>query len=639
MEKKEDKKEKDTRSDIMQTSKMFRDFAFNREDVDVEARTVSLAFSSEAPVERWFGDEVLSHDPSEVRMSRLLDGGAVLVDHDAADHVGVVESASIDSDRRGRATVRFGNGARASEVWQDVQDGIRRHISVGYVIHEMRQEDKNNKSGVDVFRAVDWEPLEVSLVSIPADHSVGIFRSESNEDGAIKTTVHRTLPAERQSKKIMSQDNKEGVAPDVAKVAPSPSPDELRGIRADARRDEVERIHSIEALGSQHENKELAREFIGNGNTVDEFKSALLERVGTPVASKQSDTGLNAREVEKFSFRKAINALANPHDRRAQAEAAFEFECSRAASDLAGSESRGLRVPNEVLKRDQTVGTAADGGNLVGEDTSGFIEMLRNTSVAMERGTVLGGLVGNIAIPRQSGGATAYWLAEGGATTENKASFDQVTMTPKTVAAWVDISRKLSQQSSIDVEALIRQDIATTLGLAMDLAAVNGGGTNEPSGILQTSGIGAVAGGTNGGLPTWADIVDLETAVAQDNAVGGNMAYLSNYKASGTLKQTSKVSSTDSIMLLEDGELNGYEFLLSNQVPSDLTKGTGTALSALIFGNFADLMIGLWGGLDLTVDPYSESTKGTIRVVAFQDCDIALRHAESFAAMQDMITS
>ena len=138
------------------TGDLFRTFNLNRESVDAETRTVDLAFSSEEPVERWFGNEILDHNPNAIRLGRLNGGGAVLVDHDPSDHVGVVESVSVDGDRVGRATVRFGNSARATEIFNDVMDGIRKHVSVGYRIHRMVMEEE--KEGAESYRALDWEP-------------------------------------------------------------------------------------------------------------------------------------------------------------------------------------------------------------------------------------------------------------------------------------------------------------------------------------------------------------------------------------------------------------------------------------------------------------------------------------------------
>ena len=252
----------------------------------------------------------------------------------------------------------------------------------------------------------------------------------------------------------------------------------------------------------------------------------------------------------------------------------------------------------------------------------------------------LTGLVGKIAIPKQSGGATAYWVAESGAPTESQQTVAQVTMQARTVGAYTDISRQLLKQSSIDVEAFVQRDLATVLGLAIQQAAISGtGADNQPSGLLTLI-TPSVAGGTDGLAPTWAHIVELETDVSVANADIGSMAYLTNAKVRGKLKGTSKVSGQNGFVW-ESGNtpLNGYGAAVTNAVPSNLAKGAGTNLSAMLFGNFADLLIGMWGGLDLMVDPYSGSTSGTVRVVALQDVDVAVRHAESFATMVDIITA
>lgn len=623
--------------ETIETSLLFRDFSVVRAEINTEARTVPLAFSSEVPVERWFGDEVLSHDPAHVRLARLQDGGALLVDHDPRDIVGTIETVSIDADKIGRAVVRFGKSERATEIFDDVVDEIRTNVSVGYRIHEMVQEVDAKGRGLDAYRATDWEPYEISFAAVPADHTVGVGRSEAN--AKFSTLVQRQAAPNTE--------------PKVQTMAPTPTPPARETDRApddghrarvqtEVRRDEISRIREITALGQQHGQRDLAEKFIADGSSLDDFRGALLAKIGTPVPADASEIGLTPNEVRSFSFLRALHALSNPNDRRAQEAAAFEFDCSDAACVAGKVETQGIRVPNDVLlgQRDQTVGTATAGGHLVGTDVSGFIDTLEAVSFALQAGTTLSGLVGNIAIPRATGGSTAYWVTEGTALTESAAAFDQVTMSPKTVGGWVDISRKLTQQASIDVEGFIRRELAMRIGLAMDIAAINGSGASgQPTGILQTSGIGAVVGGTNGADPDWADIIDLETAVSADNALAGGLSYLSNYKVAGKLKKTLVTATYGDRMVLEGKETNGYPFNVSNQVPSDLDKGTSTGVcSAIIFGNWLDLFVGLWGGLDLTVDPYSESTKGTVRVVAFQDCDIAVRHPESFAAMQDALT-
>jgi HK97 family phage major capsid protein len=252
------------------------------------------------------------------------------------------------------------------------------------------------------------------------------------------------------------------------------------------------------------------------------------------------------------------------------------------------------------------------------------------------------GLQGNVAIPKQSGSATHYWVAENGAPTESQQTLAQVTMTPKTVGAFTDISRRLLLQSSIDVEMLVRDDLAAVLGRAVQGAAISGSGSsNQPSGLLTLI-TASVIGGTNGAAPDWQDIIDLETAVAVGNADVGTLGYLTNPKVRGKLKSTQKFSSTNGQPVYEQGDtpLNGYRAGITNAVPSNLTKGSASGVcSAIIFGNFADLMIGMWGALDLMVDPYTGSSAGTVRVVALQDVDIAVRNLESFSTMVDALTT
>jgi HK97 family phage major capsid protein len=339
----------------------------------------------------------------------------------------------------------------------------------------------------------------------------------------------------------------------------------------------------------------------------------------------QAEVGLTPKEVRQFSFVRAINALANPQDKRAWANAAFEREVSDAAQKTYGRSAQGIFVPNEVVhaKRDLNVGTNSAGGFTVATDllAASFIEMLRNRSVVQRAGaTVLNGLVGNVAIPKQSGAATAYWVAESGAPTESQQTLAQVTMSPKTVGAYTDFSRKLMIQSSIDIESMVRRDLATVIALAIDTAALYGtGANNQPTGIKLQSGINTKDfAATN---PTFAELVGMESELATDNADIGTMTYLFNPAQRGALKTTEKSSTSAGQFVWESGNtVNGYRTEVSSQV----TAGD------VFFGNFADLLIGFFSGLDLMVDPYSNSTSGTMRVVALQDTDIAVRNAVSF---------
>lgn len=618
----------------IKTDRFYRSVPIVREGINEEARTVEIAFSSEEPYLRWYGYEILGHKDDEVDMDFMKSGAApFLLQHRHSDQIGVIESARIDKDGKGRATVRFSKSVKAEEIFQDIIDGIRKNISVGYEILEMTLVEQK-KDEPDVYR-MKWRPFEASSVSVPADTSVGVGRS-----GEVPTnTIIEVRTMDPKEKEKKDQEAMEQLRQQAAK---------------EGRDAEVARIRSIDALGGQHGFEKEAREAVEKGQSVDQFRQQVLDELGKrgmkPTENFTPEIGLTAKEARRFSFIRAVNALANPNRPDAQRAAAFEIECSEAMGKKLKKSSDGIFIPVEVATRDLTVGTATAGGHTVATNllSGSFIDMLRNRMMVRRMGaTVLTDLVGDIAIPRQTGGATCYWVAESGAPTESAQAFDQVTMSPNTIGAFTDISRKLLLQSSIDVEQFVRGDLAKAVGLGIDLAAISGSGSsNQPTGILNVSGIGAVVGDTNGAAPDWADVVNLWSAIAQDNADAGSLGYLTNSKVIGKLMQTEKASGTAQFVVKDFPDAEGMTAVggarcgVSNQVPSNLTKGTASGVcSALIYGNWADLLIGMWGGLSLTVDPFTGATSGTVRVVVLQDVDIAVRHAESFAAMVDALTA
>lgn len=596
-----------------------REVKIDQRGVNVENRTVELAFSSETKdISRWYGIEVLDHNPASVRLGRLNDGAAVLVNHDYDKQVGVVESAKIDGDRVGRAVVRFGKGAEADAIFQDIIDGIRTKVSVGYMVHSYYLES-SDESG-DTYRVNDWEPIEISIVSVPADNSIGIGRS--NDPTKTPQPEKREIP-------MPTNPTENPTTP-----APAPVQVDVRKIEAETRAKELKRINDLEAVGQKFKEfggEELARKAISEGHSVEQLNAALLDRAGQRKPVPDGKIGLDEKEVRNYSFLRALHALTNPGDKRAQEMASFEREVSDFAVEKTGRAAQGLLVPYDVLcapmKRDLTVGTSTAGGHTVSTDllSGSFIDLLRKRMVMNMLGaTMLNGLVGNVAIPRHSGAATAYWVAESGAPTESQQTFDQVTLSPKTVGAYTDFSRKLFLQSSIDIENLVRSDLTKVLGLEIDRVALYGtGSSNQPLGIKGTSGINTKD--FSAMAPTYAEIVGLETEVSADNADIGSLAYLVNARGRGSLKTTEKASNTGQFIWENGNTVNGYRAEVSNQV-----EGNGSSTEDYFFGNWADLLIGSWSGLDLMVDPYSNSTSGTVRVVALQDVDVAVRHPESF---------
>lgn len=612
-----------------------------------QAFTASL--SSEEPYGRYYGIEILDHGEKAIDLSRAADGLPLLWGHDGHTRgtvVGRVENLRVE-DKRLRGDLRFFSTPDAQDVRTIVSEG-HREMSIGYTVERMKLESTDSKTQQSTYRATRWQPMEASIVAVPADHTVGVGRDA--DDQVVETVIdqpEQLVPAPiAPAEPVVIRQADAGTLTKVEIMSETQAP---------AAKDTS--VADIITLGERYAAQggdKVAQEYLRSGRaSMPEFQGILLEKIGTKASeAKPATIGMSAREAGQFSVVRLIHALANPHDQQARAAAGFEFEASEASLQ---AQKRGLRagaqatIPVDVLhhaQRDLIVATSTMGGYTVGTDMRGgsFLDILRNRTMLIRAGaTVLSDLQGVVAIPTKAASATAYWVAENVAPTEGNITFGQLTMTPKTVGAYVDFSRKLTLQSSIAIEQMVRMDLIDQLAVAIDVAGLAGAGTgSEPSGILTSTSVGTATAGTNAGAPTWQLMVDLETAVANGNADVGSLAYFVNSKTRGKLKTVTKSTSAVAGFIWEGGAapVNGYQAHVTNQLPSNLTKGTSTAIcSAAIFGNFADLVIGQWGGLDLLVDPYSGSTAGTMRVVALQDIDILIRRNASFAYIKDLLTT
>ena len=577
--------------------------------VDVEARRIEMSISSEQPVARSFGNEILEHTEDAIDLEFLRSGRApLLLDHDPSQQIGVIESVVLDGEaRRLRATARLGRGELATSILQDVGDGIRTNISVGYSI------DKLERKGTgDDFVATRWRPLEASLVSIPADTSdiVGVGRSNQTEITTTPETTH--------TEAIVAEDN---TAIDMDAVRAE--------ALADAQKAAQKQVAQILELGARHDQVELAREAIQAGQQVDAFRDALLTKIETQalVAANDSAIDLSAKDKKRFNLARAISAMVNPSDRRAQEAAAYEFEVSEAVAQRSGRAAQGILMPHSVLVRDMN---SSDDAAIVTDDYRGdqFIDALRNASSVMAAGaTTLTGLSGDVKIPRKSAGASAGWVsAEGGATSESEMTLATVSLSMKTLGAYTDVTRQLLIQSSEDVDRLIRDDLTTAIAIAIDKAALEGSGSSgQPTGILNQTGVNTVTDFA-AATPTFAEVVTLQTAVSEDNALLGNLAYIVPPAMYGALKTKEKATNTAQFVVENDGSIGGYNAIVSAQA----TAGN------LYFGNFADCLVGFFGsGVDIIVDTSTGATAGTQRIVALQSVDVAVRHAVSFAFGND----
>lgn len=294
------------------------------------------------------------------------------------------------------------------------------------------------------------------------------------------------------------------------------------------------------------------------------------------------------------------------------------------------------------------MGTAANAGNLVGTQLLGgeFVDVLRNKLVLDRLGVrVLGGLTSNIAIPRKATASTNATYTEMAAITASNPTTNQITLSPKRIGAQVPYTKQALLQGSLDVEAMLRDDLAQGIAVQIENLAINGNGTApNPRGLLNQAGIGAVVGGVNGLQIAWSHLVGLETATANANSEPDSRAgYLVNTKTRGWCKQTSKIGTGNFMPLWGEGDtpLNSYRAAVTNNMVSNGTKGTSAGItSSLIFGaDWSDLILAMFGGLDIVVDPYSQAGTGQVIITANQFIDVALRQPASFAAMTDALTA
>lgn len=604
---------------------------------DDATRSVEVIGATENPTkvydwERGIIDEVLLMDGLEIsKQMPLLNAHSR---YSTASVLGSYRDLQIkDGQLLGRA--HFSSAESADDAALKVKEGHITDFSIGYRVIESVWVPAGQKEKIagrsftgPVLVTTRARAKELSVVPIGADEFAKA-RSE-NKQITIEKEAPKVTPEEKQA-------FEDKIRADLEKEYQQKSAAEIEQKAAAA----TDNIREIIALGDAHNMAEDATRFINDNKTSDQFRSFVLEKMAErgniPVETENNELGLSGKERQQFSFLNIIRALANPGNRAFREAAEFEFECSRAIEDKTRRTAKGCFVPTDVLRhersavipasaihqRDMSTMSLAGGGAFVADNlaTGSFIEALENTMVLKSLGAIfLRDLVGDMTIPKQTGGATAYWIGEGDNVTESQPALGQVALRPNGVGAFTDLTRKFMLQSSIDAEMFVRGDLALRLALAIDLAGLTGAGANgEPLGILNTTGIGAVSLST-AATPTFAETIDIETEVAIDNALIGNLAYTSPAAVAGNMKQTEKASNTAKFVL-ENNMVNGYRHMMSNQV----TAGY------LLFGNWRDLVVGEWSGVDVNVDTSTLSASGGVRVVVIQDVDVALRHPQSFA--------
>ncbi len=363
---------------------------------------------------------------------------------------------------------------------------------------------------------------------------------------------------------------------------------------------------------------------------------------------KQSSEEKEEKELSKYNLLRAIRFKIDEKTPDGLEGEMHQEAIKEMREANTGKSIEGIGIPNiifgNIAKRSTpntvTGGGGNQGGDLVPTVKSGLLGALRSRLVLATLGAqTMGGLQGNIDFPKMTA-VSSGWKSETADADASTPTSSVISMSPHRLTSILGYSRQLLLQASSDVEAYLINDLLRSIAQNVELAAINGEGDNNvPEGILETDNIGDVEGGTNGLIPTFGHIVDLETKVSVEDADVGSLAYLTNSKVRGKLKQTLKDSGVAGYVWEKGDELNGYRAGVTNLVPSDLEKGSsGENCSAIIFGNFNDLIIGNWGGMDIVVDPYTAKKKGVVEIAANTYWDSAVLRTESFAAMLDALT-
>lgn len=633
-------------------------------------RLYEVAISSEAEISRWFGIEILSHDESAVDTARMEVGAAVLVDH-RGDQVGVVEPGTfrIDEDRKSRAYIRFSRNPRGQEIENDVEDEVRTQISVGYFIldweYEPREVGKDEKGKPiieDVFRIIRWQPIEVSIVYAAADISVGVGRSAAGGQSPASTVGGAPAREGIMPKKVIA----EGRLIEVPEGDPRPAATvedvaRLLTAKPDHKTRDAEVADIVEFCDGNGIEPAKRAEWIRAGLSASDVAMKILELRKTSGTAQPGvediNKGLSRKDRSRYSWCRAIlqgeRLKAGLEPNGVEGEWHQEMVQKDRQKPIKG----GLLVPMDLRSNEERWAeydqalrdgrlstrtldskTLTKGTETVFERPGELIELLRNVAVVTRLGArMLGGLSGPIGFTKQTGGLTVFWVGENPAAevAASDVAFGLVEMIPKTLQGTTAYSRQLLVQASIDIEAMVREEFAIAHALRIDKTAFYGlGAAGEPTGIYKAPDVNArpVAG-----TPDADDVIQSLVLVAEDNAAFGSLGWAMTPGLAGRLMNTPEITgATNGLPMwggrIDDGLLKGYRAMTSNQLSKTMTgsEETGGSEHGAVFGNWRDLVIGMFAAMELVVDPFSQKKKGLIEVTSFQMSDMILRHGESF---------
>jgi len=552
-----------------------RFFQIEKRAIDAESRTVELAFSSETPVERWWGLEILDHAKGAMRMDRISRAAPLLLNHCMEEQIGVIESVRIDSDKVGRAVVRFSKNAEADEIFLDVVDGIRQNVSVGYMIHEAVLEQQ--KEGVDTYRITDWEPMEISIVSIPADTSVGVGRN---------LNTHPKEERKMDDENVTVESTEDQVGQEEDRSAPQPG-----SAKPDGKRDAVNA--RIREIGARFEMSREAEDHIALDATVAEFQAAVRAKQAARLKPVPS-----APRVDVSMPRRSGRLKAFSNDSRGE-EAAYRSGMWAQAVLFGNRDAE--RWCKDYGVRVMTGGAPGQSVIVPDEMILPIIDLRLQYGIARQHCYVQPMNSDTATVPRRKSGVTAYFVGRGDSTTESDAAIDDIQLVSREVAALTRISNSYAADAAINLADHLANEMAYAFAVKEDQCLFNGDGTSAYGGIQGIrskilSKAGAVTAATNHDTFAEIDHDDLVSVIgALPNFPGINPKWYSSKRGNALVFQALKTAAGgNSARDLEGRPLNEYlgdEIVLTEAMPTAITTLSGAAM--LVYG---DLNMGVTFG-------------------------------------------
>ena len=577
-----------------------------------DEQSIRMSVSSEAPVlsyvyfngEMQRAYEILDHAPGSVDMSRCKDG-LVILDTHGGDQIGLMRVEL--ADRKMGGLVEFCTGARAQEIRQDAVRKLRRNTSVGYRVDADSYRLEGEQDGIPVVRAMSWMPYEASFVPVPADPSVGVGRAEAEVN-----------------KQIAGQPGKE-----TKKMEPK----EMAGLFARAAK------FGIEA--------DKVQELIDDGKGRAELDAMIVEKQAKDAEIAKKDAEALRKEVEALKARKPEAAQATKADIEAPAvvigkdrkysvmnvlrnlageksDVGFEMEISQELGRQRGKTPKGVIIPFSALsQRDLSVSGTLSATVATYLDSANFIDLLRTKYVIGQAGvTFMPGVVGNLSIPKMSAGATAYHVAEGSDITESAPTLANVTGSPHTIGALVDVTRRMLEQSTPAIEALVRTEIEERLMRGVQIAVFAGSGdSGQPSAI--TTAIGINNPSVTQGAPTYAELLGFPGSIMADNAEADGQKFIMTAKVWAKLAAT-LVGADGARTVLDPVSKTciGFPYFTTEDVPAN----------SLWFGDWSTVVVPFWGnGVEIASDNAKLFASGGITLRALLDYDVMVRQGAKLA--------